>query len=211
VMLRPQTCCKRMMKESVFIAFILPGFMVTAIMSVQSPDRFTPSTVSSARALRKQVESPLRLPKELSAFFAGEWSGNGEFANGKKITADVSFKPDLDDQWLIYRHTDRAPGLYKALGMWGIERSSKRLIMIVNDNFGGMRLFTSEGWVNGAVVFQKDTAIMPASPATAPQQVIRERFSFERQADDMFKMTYETSNDGKTWRLGDYLIFKRKS
>jgi len=200
-----------MMKGFVILALLVPGFMVTAITSLQSQERFTPSTISPTPTLRQQVESPLRLPKDLSAFFAGEWFGNGEFANGKKIQADVSFKPDLDDQWLIYRHTDRAPGLYKALGMWGIERSSKRLIMIVNDNFGGMRLFTSEGWVNGAVVFQKDTAIMPASPAAAPQQVIRERFSFERQADDMFKMTYETSNDGKTWRLGDYLIFKRKS
>ena len=199
-----------MIKGFVIHAFLLPGFMVTAITSVQSQDRFTSPTISPAPALRQQVELPLRLPKDLSAFFAGEWFGNGEFANGKKITADISFKPDLDDQWLIYRHADRAPGLYKALGMWGIERSSKRLIMIVNDNFGGMRLFTSEGWVNGAIVFQKDTAIMPASPA-APQQIVRERFSFERQADDIFKMTYETSNDGKTWRLGDYLICKRKS
>jgi hypothetical protein len=51
--------------------------------------------------------------------------------------------------------------------------------------------------------------IIPQMSA-ARQQVLRERFTFERQADDVFKMTYETSNDGKTWRLGGYLIFKNK-
>jgi hypothetical protein len=59
------------------------------------------------------------LPAGLKEFFVGEWSGAGEFSNGRKIEADVSFSTDLDNQWLSYRHTDRAPNKYKAWGMWG--------------------------------------------------------------------------------------------
>ena len=48
-------------------------------------------------------------------FFAGNWSCTGEFARRKKIEADVSFTPELDGNWLPYRHHDRAPGPFKAL------------------------------------------------------------------------------------------------
>jgi hypothetical protein len=139
-------------------------------------------------------------------FFAGDWNGNGEFANGKKIEAEVNFAPDLDRQWLVYRHTDRPPR-YKALGMWGFENTSKRFIMVINDNFGGARRFSGEGWINGKVAFEK-VADYPL-PVNAAPPPTRERFTFERQDADTFKMTYEISQDGKNWHLGDYLIFKR--
>jgi hypothetical protein len=61
-------------------------------------------------------DGPTRLPDDPVEFFAGDWNGNGEFANGKKIEAEVNFAPDLDRQWLVYRHTDRPPNRYNALG-----------------------------------------------------------------------------------------------
>lgn len=154
-------------------------------------------------AAQQKSAPPIRLPDDLVKFLSGEWTGQGEFASGKKIEADVSFSVDLDGQWLMYRHTDRAPNKYKAVGMWGFERSG-RFIMTVNDNFGGARRFSSDGWINGKVVFE--TILDDATPAST----IKERFTFERQDADTFKMTYETSQDAKTWRLGDYLVFKRK-
>ena len=147
---------------------------------------------------------PVRLPDDVVAFFSGDWIGQGEFASGKKIEADVSFGADLDRQWLMYRHTDRPPNQYKAVGMWGFENKSGRFLMTVNDNFGGARRFASDGWVNGKVVFEKIV------DDVAPAANIRERFTFERQDADTFRMTYETSQDSKNWRLGDYLVFKRK-
>ena len=149
-------------------------------------------------------DGPIRLPDDLVGFLSGEWIGQGEFASGKKIEAEVSFAPDLDRQWLIYRHTDRLPNKYKAVGMWGFENKSRRFMMTVNDNFGGARQFSSDGWASGKVVFEK------ILDNVAPASDIRERFTFERQDADTFKMTYETSRDAKTWRLGDYLVFKRK-
>ncbi len=73
--------------------------------------------------------------------------------------------------------------------MWGFERASKTFVMIVDDNFGELRLFTSGGWLNGVIAFQKDTAIIPQVSAGTKQQILWERFTFERQADDIFKMS----------------------
>jgi hypothetical protein len=96
--------------------------------------------------------------------------------------------------------------------MWGFEYASKRFVMVINDNFGGARQFSSEGWQNGKVVFEKIVIpSLPTNPASTPAAARQERFTFERQDADMLKMTYETSNEGKIWRLGDYLVFKRKN
>jgi hypothetical protein len=83
--------------------------------------------------------------------------------------------------------------------------------MVINDNFGGARRFSSDGWLNVKVVFENIAVFTPPTnvgPIAAPTR--HERFAFERQGGDTLKMTYGTSDDGKNWRLGDYLIFKRK-
>ncbi|HLN98198.1 MAG TPA: DUF1579 family protein [Pyrinomonadaceae bacterium] len=155
-----------------------------------------------ATALTSAQKAPKQLPADLKEFFIGQWSGAGEFSNARKIEADVSFSADLDNQWLNYRHTDRAPNKYKATGMWGFDRDSERFLMLVTDNFGGARLFVSDGWLDGRIVFNSARLL-----AVSPMQ---ERFTFARESANTFRMTYETSRDGNTWRLGDYLIFRRK-
>lgn len=74
--------------------------------------------------------------------------------------------------------------------------------MLVNDNFGGARLFVSDGWLEGRIVFNSENLLTRSS--------VLERFTFARESASTFRMSYETSQDGKTWRLGDYLIFRRK-
>src|SRR5262249_6906101 len=112
-----------------------------------------------------------------------------------------SFTTELDNQKLLYRHTDRAPNRYKALGTWGYERDTGKFVMVVEDNFGGSRRFESDGWVNGKIIFLKD---VPLSASNFP-----ERFTFERQTGSTFKMTYEAKRNGQDWKMGDYLIFNR--
>jgi len=184
------------------------------VLTVSAPSQNGTSPVATSSVTstpQAKFDPPIRLPNDLVDFFSGEWNGTGEFASGKKIEADISFTPDLDGQWLVYRHADRPPNRYKALGMWGFEYASKRFIMVINDNFGGARQFSSEGWLNGKVVFEKIAVFTPPTnvgPPAAPTR--QERFTFERQDGDTLRMTYESSDDGKNWRLGDYLIFKRK-
>jgi hypothetical protein len=182
-------------------------FLVTALTVAGRSQEGKTASPATTPVPQQKADPPIRLPGDLVQFFSGEWSGVGEFASGKKIEADVSFTADLDNQWLIYRHADRPPNRYKALGVWGFEYSSKTFTMILNDNFGGSRLFSSDGWRDGKIIFFKQGAISPQK-GVAPAQN-QERFTFERQADQAFKMTYEVSKDGVTWRLGDYLIFKK--
>ena len=144
-----------------------------------------------------QAALPDRVPAALVDFFTGRWSGAGEFASGKKIEADVSFRLELEGQWLQYRHTDRAPNRYQALGMWGVDNVSHQLIMSVTDNFGGARVFGSGGWDGNSVSFVRTEAGRS------------ERFVFERQSENSFKMRYEVRSGEQPWRLGDYLVFTR--
>jgi len=138
---------------------------------------------------------------DMIKFFGGNWNCSGEFVNGKKIAADVSFAPELDGKWLLYRHADRPPGPFKAEAFWGVEQSSGKLISVMEDNFGNARLFTSDGWKDGSVTFNR-TAMLE-------QKISRERFRYERQSDNSFKMTYERSADGG-WKMGDFIVCTRK-
>lgn len=186
-------------------------WIVATILSGKAQEKSQPVESKMPQASKQTLEPPVPLPADLVSFFSGAWFGSGEFANGKKIEADITFNPDLDNQWLLYRHADRAPNKYKALGVWGTERSTKKFVMLINDNFGGMRLFLSEGWVNGKIIFEKSAAVLSAlSVADSQVAAPRERFTFERKDDDTFKMTYEVSGDGAAWRMGDYLIFRKK-
>lgn len=137
---------------------------------------------------------PPALPSDLTAFFSGAWTGMGAFASGKPIEADVTFAPELGGRWLAYRHRDRPPGRYEALGLWGADPATGGLLMTLHDNGGGFRRFEAGGWKEGRLVFTCG---------------VRERFTFERQGDG-FRMTYEVSRDGQAWRLVDALTFQRK-
>ncbi len=143
-------------------------------------------------------EGPKGLPSELTAFFAGEWTGKGAFASGRPIEAEASFTLDLDGRWLVYRHRDSPPGRYQALGLWGREGAGG-LVMTLHDGGGGFRRFEAEGWKEGRVAFLH----------RAPGGTRQERFRFERQG-EAFRMAYEISADGQAWRLVDWLIFQRK-
>lgn len=122
----------------------------------------------------------------------------GEFPNGKKIEADLEFVSDLENKWLHYHHTDRAPNTFKVSVMWGIEASSDKFVLMMQDNFGGARLFTSDGWMNRSIRFQ--------NAALLSEPKYQELFTFAAQADNKFRMDWEVSRDGVKWQLGDYIV-----
>jgi len=151
----------------------------------------------------RAADSPTPLNEDMASFLAGHWSGAGAFGNGKKIEADVDFQRELDGQLLLYRHTDKAPNNYKALGTWSVDKASGKLVMNVSDNFGGTRRFESEGWLADIVAFNK-----VGIPVAAGNR--QERFTFQRKSPNSFRMSYEWSADGKNWKLGDFIDFERK-
>ena len=164
------------------------------------------ATLASFNVAADKAEPPplRKVPAALVEFLSGAWTGEGAFASGKKIEADVSFSLDLDGQWLSYRHADRPPGKYMAAGMWGYARGEDELVMTLNDSFGGTRRFSSRGWNDGRVVFEN--VANAASPVAN-----RERFVFERYDGGRLKMTYERGAGKDGWRRVDYVIFTRKA
>jgi hypothetical protein len=134
-------------------------------------------------------------------FFTGNWGCSGEFVNGKKIEADVSFTPELDGKWLLYRHSDRPPGPFKAIALWGQDQPSGKLVSVAHDNFGSARLFASDGWKDGSITFTRSEML--------GQKIDQERFRYERQSANSFKMTYERLA-GDQWKMGDYALCTKK-
>jgi len=139
---------------------------------------------------------------ELLQFFAGKWTGDGKFFNDKPIAADLDFSVALDGSWLTHTHTDKAPNNYKATSWWGVDPISGEFVAYIFDNFGGQRKFTSNGWQNGKL-------ILTTQQLNAKGETSWQHFVYEKLSEASFKMTYEVSKDGTTWRMVDYLVFKR--
>jgi hypothetical protein len=150
-----------------------------------------------------QAPAPARLDPDLVAFFTGHWKGEGAFAQGQKIAAEVSFAPSLDSAWLVYEHRDVPPGVYKATSMWGVDGRTGQFVAFTFDNFHGHRQWLSSGWSGGKLV-------LSTGSYSSPSGTVFEHFIYERLSATQFKMTYEMSLDGIDWRLGDWLVFTRE-
>jgi hypothetical protein len=200
----------RRMKPVLLMVFALFSF-VTAPVSAQTP--------------------PTRLDPALVSFFTGEWKGEGAFANGRPIAATLSFRLSLDSAWLVSDHADVPPGSYKATSYWGVDAGTGQFVCSIFDNFHGHRSFAmvasaknghqsnesndgpsadrpavdkvaSSGWATGRLVLTTQSNVPGAG-------TYFEHFIYERQSDTQFRMTYETSRDAITWRMGDSLLFTK--
>jgi hypothetical protein len=158
---------------------------------------------TSLSALAQTNEQSNKLPDDFVRFFVGNWTGDGEFASGKKISADLTFKLSLDNCWLIYEHTDKLPNKYKALSMWGVDSASGEFVAYTFDNFQGHRKFASDGWKEGKLILTTNQFIPKRGQ-------VFQHFIYEKLSDKSFKMTFETSNDGLKWKMVDYLTFTKK-
>ena len=146
---------------------------------------------------------PVKLPDEMLQFFLGTWTGEGEFANGKKIAATLQFKLTLDSSWLSSEHTDLPPNRFKAISMWGVDRQTGQFLAYTFDSFNGHRSFVSEGWKNNKLG-------LTTQEYYTGRGLMFQHFIYEKLDDKRFKMTYEASPDGITWKMVDYLVFTRQ-
>lgn len=144
---------------------------------------------------------PKKINTEMAKYFAGSWTGKGQFANGKVIEADVSFYLAVDSTSLINVYADKAPNRYKATSAWGVAPGGKTVAHIIN-NFTGMKDFTSDGWQNGRIVLINKEPYQDKG-------LLYQQFTFEKIDGDHFKVTYEYGFDPAKLKEGDYLIFSR--
>jgi len=148
----------------------------------------------------QNIKNKTKLSVDFIEFFQGDWSGEGQFSNGKKIEADASFKLSLDSCWLIYTHTDKPPNGYKAISILGIDKVTGKFLDYVFDNFQGHRLFAAKGWEQSGLILT-NTETKPAT--------YFERFTYLKIDTNKFKIIYEVSKDSVNWKLGDSLIFTK--
>jgi hypothetical protein len=100
---------------------------------------------------------------------------------------------------ITYTHADRAPGKFKVVAEWGIQRNTKKLISTMHDNGGYSRRF--DGAMSGdTLTFTADRTFSPAT--------YDERFRWQHEGDKL-RMTWETSRSPGTWAMGDYVLCTR--
>lgn len=144
------------------------------------------------------------LSTEFVDYLAGDWTGSGTFTRtGKPVESTFRFQPSHDREVLIVEHAEKEPNRFAYSGVISMDSvTGKPVFLMASNNKGGARLFRSEGWQDGRLVFETDPALQA--------WFARERISFIRKGDRAFKATYEMSRDnGATWRTGDEQDFTK--
>ena len=138
----------------------------------------------------------------MAKFFTGTWTGEGQFANGKKIAADVTFYLSVDSSSLISMYADKAPNVYKAASVWGIEASNGKFVAHIINNSTGLKEFSSDGWLNGKIILANQENYKGRG-------MFYQHFIYEKLDDDHFKVTYIHGLDSGKLKEGDHLIFTK--
>lgn len=182
----------------------VPFITLLNILSLNEKMKFlyTVLSVLFCIALNAQTSDSLTEGySKVAKFYKGKWYGKGAFSNGKPIEAAVSFEIDSLCQCLVYKHQD-VPSGWKVLSLWNISKAEKQVKAIYNDEFSGMRIFSASEFSESRIVYSR-------SALRKDNSQYFERFVFEKQDSNTYKMTWETSSDGDKWRMGDWLVFRR--
>jgi hypothetical protein len=117
----------------------------------------------------------------------GRWTCHGVFpASGKTIDSAIRFDLDLQGKALIKHHDDTSPpAIYHALEAWGYDAKNGRYNAAILDSFGGARLFSSDGWKDGRLVWRSAPEVKPA-----------QRFTYIRQPGKGLRIDWEVEREG---------------
>jgi hypothetical protein len=139
--------------------------------------------------------SPGASPLAALSPFVGVWDCAGKFeGSGKPIEAHVSFKFDLEDHWIFFRHDDKPLFPYHAVGQWGWDEARKEFVMLVEDSGGGVRVFRAPAVRDKEILWTGD-GLGSANPPT-------QRFTF-KVLDAGHFFTSCSVLRGTTWILVD--------
>jgi hypothetical protein len=132
-------------------------------------------------------------------YFLGTWQCNGSFpSTGKAIASTMHFERDLGGAAIVKHHDDTPPNTYHAVEAWNYSAKSQIFNGALTDNFGGVRLFTSDGWHGNVLTWS-------SGPGVAPIQ----QFVYTRISDASMRVDWQISRDGTRYVVGDTLTCKR--
>ena len=156
----------------------------------------------TASTLLYQAPATSDAKQRFFEYYSGDWAGQGEFSNGSKISAHLSFRADKDIDGLLYRHLDDPPNQYRALSIWKIDLKSDQLVASIHDAFGPVRVFVSKEWKDRKLTLESVNSF-------GDSKFSKQRFLYEPLSEDSFKMTYQVDAGTAGWKTGDFLIFLR--
>lgn len=133
------------------------------------------------------------------AVLLGHWTCHGVFpASGKTIDSELRFESDLGGKALLKHHDDTSkPALYHAVEAWGYDAKAGRYRATILDNFGGARIFSSEGWTPQGLVWTSSPDVQPA-----------QRFVYVRMAQHRLRIDWQVERQG-AFVVGDTLTCER--
>lgn len=146
----------------------------------------------------------VKLKPEVEAFaiFEGKWACRGVFpSNGKTIESQIVFSPELEGAWLLARHDDLPPNRFHAFELWGFDPAEKQFVAFLYDNFGGVRRFTSSGWVGDKLIWIGESSKTDAATV--------QRFVYKRDNPSQFALNWEVKKGAADWAIGDTLTCKK--
>jgi hypothetical protein len=159
-----------------------------------------------SRAQSQSASSALKPELEPLSYFLGQWGCAGEFpASHKLISSRIVFSPELDGSWLAFRWDDNPPNQFHALELWGVDKTTHHFTNSIYDNFGGMRIFQSAGWIRDQLIWGPRD-LPPNSP------IASEQFVIDRKSKKEFVISWEVrkTQAQQQWIVGDTLTCKQE-
>lgn len=187
--------------------FALLLFIVVLLFAVPVPR-------TRAQIAKTQPKPELAQPLQPLQFFSGGWHCDGKFTNGKAISANLSFEPILNGNFLLFHHDDEPPFDYHAWSEWGWDAAKHEFVSTVQDITGGVRVFRSPGWTQETLTWTGGN--LPAAPdqkgdqkgEQKPGQINDQKFVFERLEAAKFRVSYSYQKNG-TWLAVDSSVCTR--
>jgi hypothetical protein len=158
---------------------------------------------TTARGQTPGAAVPVTAP--LFARLSGSWSCAGGFANGRALSADLSFTPFDDGRTLTFSHRDRPPGVFWHRSTWAIVGNSRELVSV---GFSGSRANTDAAPVLFIGRDVSDTAVTLVADTLKAPPFTPNRFRYVVDSSGRLLMRWEVQRNG-SWALGDSLVCAR--
>jgi hypothetical protein len=128
-------------------------------------------------------------------YFLGAWQCSGSFpSSGKAIASTMRFESDLAGNAVVKHHDDLPPNAYHAIETWNYASADKRFNDAIADNYGGVRLFSTDGWHDGVLTWSSAAGVTPV-----------QQFVYTRLSATSMRVDWQVSKDATHYTIGDTL------
>jgi hypothetical protein len=154
------------------------------------------------------AQQPVALSALPASFrFAGSYTCEGSFGNGKVHRSTYTATVALGGKWLQLTEQDVEPATgYLAEYLIGYDPRQKRLVEFDASNFGAATYSSDAGWTNGVLTMTSPVSPDPTAPYAA------DRFVYTLSGADSFTVDWQVSKTSmRQWVQSDHLMCRRNT